>query len=390
MKVIMFLWLLSVMFLKTGTSDMNILMPAPNDIQDASEEMCDRLQDTLPGIIQFDTDNLRLMPVKLRFTSGKVIDIRAENPYRDLPYPVIYIDEDSLEYLYELSGLGKARQSTLLTGARLNEDALLFDMGGMQWLCEVNGLGETYLQLRSQRSLDLERILNDLYHIGKHEVYEHRVRENKLPAGFHDDASYADSGYYLRTWVNVPRVEVQSDRAVVAYHITYYSNTEEILATQGYSLIYDEYGKETHRIHNRKDGFYDIQLSGDGRYLMQQFGTNYGEDGGGQLDRGFNFYDVISGELLIEIELGRDQFITSYGSNNNLIGGGFHIVRRDPINYDWFYIFPKTKRIYKKSWDRSVNIDDEMQKIYHEFGRNSNLDFEKVIENNGFNIVKLK
>jgi hypothetical protein len=382
---ILFLW--SVMLLQTEISDLKTWTPTLYAINDDYEDICDKSLDTLPSIIQFDTDNLRRMPVKLRFRSGKVIDIRAENPYLGLPYPVIHMDEDSLEYLFELSDLGRVAQSMLLTGARLNEDALLFDLGGIQWLCEESGLGEKYSQLRSERALDLERVLSELYHFGKYEVYEHRVRENKLPIGFRDDAAFANAGFYLRAWVNVPRVEVQFDRAVVAYHITYYSNTEDILATQGYALIYDENGNEIQRLHDRKDGFYDIQLSNDGRYLMQQFGSNYGEDGGGQLNRGFRFYDVKSGELLLELELGKDQFITSYGSNNTHLNSGFHIVRRDSINYCWFYVFPKSKNIYQKKWAKTINLDDEMLQIYNDFRRNINLDFEQVIKKHGFEII---
>ncbi|MEM6394696.1 MAG: hypothetical protein AAF741_00010 [Bacteroidota bacterium] len=117
---------------------------------------------------------------------------------------------------------------------------------------------------------------------------------------------------YLSITTQVPRIEIADSIVVVAYHAYYYSNDEDILATEGVAIIYDEQGEEVTRITDKKDGFYDIRLSANGNYLMQKYGTNYGEDGGGQLDTGFKFYNTYTGKIIFEKSFGKDQFLDGF------------------------------------------------------------------------------
>ena len=140
-----------------------------------------------------------------------------------------------------------------------------------------------------------------------------RAGQDEILKGCRINPDALRNSNYLRIFAKSPVVELSDSLVAIAYHIAYYSNEEDILGTQGITILYDNAGNEITRIEDKKDGFYDIRLSSDGKYLMQKYGTNYGEDGGGQLDTGFRFYDTETGERIYEWEQGKDPFIKNYG-----------------------------------------------------------------------------
>jgi len=219
------------------------------------------------------------------------LDIRHVNPYRNLPYPIDYMSEDSVDYQYDLSTLSIPEKEALLKGMRINEDAL--------W-------------------------------------------EGKK---------------YLKAFVKTPVVDAKGKTVAIAYHISYYSNPEDVLGTQGIVILYNDKGEEVRRIEDKKDGFYDILLSKDGKYLMQKYGFDYGEDGSGQLVRGFKFYNTETGEKIFEWELGKDRFLDGYSFFPNT----YYYVNyyRTEGKYHHYYIIDiNNKNVYQKSMDRKKYSND--------------------------------
>jgi hypothetical protein len=227
-------------------SDKKLVSEKPLDREIPNDIKLNR--DTLktPEITQIgEEDNVRRYPTKLKFTSGKIIDVRDIDPYRALPYKLAWEAEDRLDRNYDLSELSIKEQDRILKGSRINTDAF---------------------------------------------------RERT----------------YLKLMTKEPVISIARDKVAISYHASYYSNSEDILATEGYALVYDNNGNKLYEIQDKKDGFYDCQLSEDGKYLMQKYGTDYGEDGGGQLESGFKFYDGNTGEKICELELGKRE-VSTYG-----------------------------------------------------------------------------
>ena len=226
---------------------------------------------------------------------NKRLDIRHVNPYRNLPYLIDYMSEDSVDYQYDLSTLSIPEKEALLKGMRINEDAL--------W-------------------------------------------EGKK---------------YLKAFVKTPVVDAKGKTVAIAYHISYYSNPEDVLGTQGIVILYNDKGEEVRRIEDKKDGFYDILLSEDGKYLMQKYGFDYGEDGSGQLVRGFKFYNTETGEKIFEWELGKDQFLGGYNMFFNTYFAT--IYRIEGSRFEQYIVDYINKAIYLKSLDKrkyfSENLDNE-------------------------------
>gem|GEM_PF-6395950 len=159
---------------------------------------------------------------------------------------------------------------------------------------------------------------------------------------------------YLRVWTETPRIEMSDSIAAVAFNKTYYSNEEDILGTSGQVLLYDHEGEIESQLIDNKEAFYSIKLSKDGRYLVQKYGIDYGEDGGGQLERGFKFYktNLKSNSLFFEINLGDDQFLQGFDFISNT--QFFTFFRRESSRHEKFVIDLQTNIIYKKTMDREL------------------------------------
>ncbi len=236
-----------------------------------------------------EEENDSRYPYKIRFVSGKVIDVRVVDPYSDLPYESLRTVEGGFERLYELSDLSVKEQESILEGSRINPDA---------WR----------------------------------------------------------DGRFLRMLTKPPVVEISDSKTVISYHASIYSNQEDILATQGYALVFNKNGKLLHTLQDKKDGFYDIRLSSDGKYLMQKYGIDYGEDGSGQLDRGFRFYDTDKGEMIFEWELGKDPYIRGFDMipNTHFLG----CYRIENSHYIHYIIDIEKGGLFMKSMDRSRYMND--------------------------------
>ncbi len=147
--------------------------------------------------------------------------------------------------------------------------------------------------------------------------------------------AYRKDSSYLTAYVKLPIVEAEGNIVAISYHISYYCNDEDILATQGVTVIYNEMGVEIQRIKDEKDGFYRIHLSDDGKYLVQEYGTDYGEDGGGQMERGIKIYETNTGKQIYEKDLGRDQF---YNYTDFLTNSLCFYSRNEDEKFEYFVI----------------------------------------------------
>jgi len=178
-----------------------------------------------------------------------------------------------------------------------------------------------------------------------------KSEQDKIIEGCRINPDAYRDGNFLKIFVKAPVIEVTDSLVAIAYHKSYYSNEEDILCTQGVTIIYDYTGKEINRIEDKKDGFYDIRLSNDGKYLMQKYGVDYGEDGSGQLDRGFKFYYLQNGKMIFKVQLGKDQFL-----------GGYNFIPKKSDFATYFRYYGKffesyvidliNKSVYKKVVDR--------------------------------------
>lgn len=256
-----------------------------------------------------------------------------------------------------------------------------FTNGKVVDITEVDPYKDLAYPVLRQQNGGLNR-LYDLVNLTKPEV------ESLLKEAHINEEAFHQMGFF-RMFNKLPVVEAKEDKVAIAYHATYYSSEEDILSTQGYALIYDNEGNLIQKIEDREHGFYDIRLSADGQYLMQKYGTAYGEDGGGRLNMGFKFYDTDTGEMIFEWDLGRDQFISSYGSNGakNLLKG-FHVVRDDPKRFEWFYIFPELGHIYVKYIPRHPieSLDKEMNLLYNDLMKEaSESNKNSILKDHGFN-----
>ncbi len=155
---------------------------------------------------------------------------------------------------------------------------------------------------------------------------------------------------YLRLMTKTPRVEISGGKTIIAYHAAFYCAEDEILGTQGYALIYDKYGNLLRRVKDRKDGFYDIRLSSDGKYLMQKYGYDYGEGGEGQLERGFRFYDTDTGEMIFEWELGKDKSLNGFDYFPNKYLSSYYRTEKD--RFEYYIIDIEKGQIYYKNMTR--------------------------------------
>jgi hypothetical protein len=220
----------------------------------------------------------------------KSLDLRELNPYKNLPYPIDYMSEDSLEYRYNLS--------------------------------------KTDSNIKNQ-------ILDEL------NVHKNTMRDHE----------------YLGAFVKTPVVEIQDNKLAIAYHITYSDGNENILGTQGYALFFNKTGDETLRLQDKEFGFYDIRLSTDSKCLMQKYGTDYGEDGSGQLERGFKFYDTGTGKILFEWKLGKDQFLDGFDFIPNT---NYHtnFYRTEGLVHEYYLIDVLSKAVYKKTMNRHRYSND--------------------------------
>ncbi len=181
-------------------------------------------------------------------------------------------------------------------------------------------------------------------------------KQNEILAGSRINKDALRNTNYLRLVTNAPIVQIAGDKTVIAYQAYFFCNEEDILATQGYALIYDANGNILHKIHDKKDGFYDIHLSSDGKYLMQKYGTNYGEDGSGWLDQGFKFYDTDSGEMTFEWELGKDQFLSGFDFLR-YAKSCTNFYREEGSEFDYFVIDILNGIVYKKTFNRKLLND---------------------------------
>lgn len=151
---------------------------------------------------------------------------------------------------------------------------------------------------------------------------------------------------YLRLLTKPPLIENSGGITAIAYHAAFYCGIEDIQATQGYALLYDIQGNLLHKIADKKDGFYDIRLSSDGKYLMQKYGYDFGEGGDGQLEEGFKFYDTGSGDMIFEWRLGKDRHLGGYDMffDTNIA----LVFRREFPFHSQYYIDLENKTIYMK------------------------------------------
>ena len=218
----------------------------------------------------------------------KVLDVRRINPYRNLPYPIEYMSEDSVDFSYDLSTLTFERQKSVMEGMRINLDALY-------------------------------------------------------------------DGSYLKVFVKAPVVVARGNTVAIAFHISYYSNEEDILGTQGVVIFYNEKGEEIRKIEDDENGFYDIRLSADGKYLLQKYGVNYGEDGSGQLDSGLKFYDVETGEMVFEWKLGKDDLDGYNMFFNTYFATCYRDVRKETQHFIVDFVHGD---VYFKSSDRYKYAND--------------------------------
>lgn len=274
-----------------------------------------QIKDSVPDIqLLGREENPMRYPFKIRFATGKIIDIRDIDPYRDLPYKQLQDIHGGYERLYDLTELSKREQEAALSGARINAEA------------------------------------------------------------------YRD-GNYLRILTKAPVIEVQNGITAIAYHASFYSNIEDILATKGHTLIYDHNGNLLQDIKDDQDGFYDIRLSADGQYLMQKYGTAYGEDGGGQLEMGFKFYDTSTGEMVFDCDLGKDNNLMGYGfiEEQPHLGTSFSLTPQK-FEYSVYDVFKR--ELYKYSGTRSQFEDTKfMQGLFKELLQTGN---SRQLLNHGF------
>jgi len=162
---------------------------------------------------------------------------------------------------------------------------------------------------------------------------------------------------YLKAFVKTPEVEIKNDKAFVGYHISYYSSDEDILGTQGVVMVFNDNGEIVTKIEDLNDGVYEIRVSEDGKYLLQKYGINYGEDGSGQLRRGFKFYSAESGKKLYEFPLGKDEFITwfDFFPNSNYL---FNFSREEGDIHEYYMLDFLNKKVYLKSLNRKKFSND--------------------------------
>ena len=242
----------------------------------------------------------------INFKEGNSIDVRVTNPYAGLDLPIVYMSNDSLDFTYALYRSTQANSP---------------DFG------------------------DISSIL-------KHSCNN-------------ESSSPVFSKFPIQVFSKSPVIDVKGDRIVVGYHISFQCSEEEVIITQGVSIIYNEYGKEIKRLKDQEAGFYDLRLSNNGKFLMQKYGFNYGEDGGEKIDSGFKFYDLENKKKIGELGFKNDQFTISYDTDNNNIG--FHIIRAKPDFWEWYFIDVLAKVYYLKKWDRleySANqFDKDSEKI---------------------------
>ncbi len=155
----------------------------------------------------------------------------------------------------------------------------------------------------------------------------------------------------------LPRIISNGEIIAVSFNQSFYSNEEDILGTRGITKIIDNDGDLINQIDDPSHGFNKMELSPDGEFLMQKYGSNYGEDGGGQTDTGFKFYRLKSGNKVYEIDMKRDRYIRGYGFYKE--HHDFFIYRSTPEFWQWIQIEIETGKIINKKWRRNLySIED--------------------------------
>lgn len=151
----------------------------------------------------------------------------------------------------------------------------------------------------------------------------------------------------LTAYVKPPVAVIKVNTLAIAYSIHYYTNNDDLIGAQGEAIIIAANDEDIVRISDNSNGFYDIRLSYDGSLLMQKYGTNYGEDGGGQTIHGLKIYSIKSGALKFSFEFGRTDNLVNYGFIEDLPNFATALLKANGFEYFVFDI--KNNTLYKYS-----------------------------------------
>ena len=252
--------------------------------------------------------------------------------------------------------------------ARLAPSKLRFTNGKVVDITEI----DPYRKLRYKRLREDPDGFEHLYDLSD----KPRDQQDEILADARINTDAYRESNYLRLLTQAPVIAIAGGKAAVAYHAFFYSNNEDVLATQGIVIVFNERGEEIRRIKDERDGFYDIKLSNDGKYLMQKYGTNYGEDGGGQLETGFKFYDLETGKLIYEKSFGKDQFLDAFSFIPKVLD--WVVIERNPNStFELHLINLKTRETYFFEGDLERHIANPMylEKILEEFKERGEIRF---------------